>query len=84
MVKLSKRIISIVIPCKPSAYLNKRKGHLLFKGPQLKYKSTLAGSRFQEEGAHKGRRQNSLAAAPIFSSQLQSSYIGKLYTAIEC
>ena len=25
----------------------------------------------------KGRRQNSLAAAPIFSSQLQPSYIGK-------
>ena len=31
-----------------------------------------------------GRRQNSLAAAPIISSQLQPTYIGNLYIAFEC
>ena len=30
----------------------------------------------------KGRRQNSLAAAPIFSSKLQPTYIGKAILAV--
>ena len=34
---------------------------------------------------NKERRQNSLAAAPIYSSQLQPPYIGKaIHIAVEC
>ena len=44
-------------------------------------------SRIYENGPfclYSGRHQNLLDAAPIFSSQLQPTYIGKLCIAVEC